>query len=105
MHLTCTGEIIIFTILIIDAYAFSMFILIIGHILPVILDIIVPLNSSRPRHFYILIECFIDEERYFFWLLLHTFVTLAIVMMIVISVGSMLMSYILHACAMFKIAR
>ncbi|TGZ45825.1 hypothetical protein DBV15_02677 [Temnothorax longispinosus] len=76
-----------------------------SHIFPVILDIIVPLNSSRPRHFYILVECFVDEEKYFFLLLLHTIVTLAIGMMIILSVGTMLMSYIFHACAMFKIAR
>ncbi|XP_011861320.1 PREDICTED: uncharacterized protein LOC105558320 isoform X2 [Vollenhovia emeryi] len=74
------------------------------HILPVILDILVPLNSSRPRHFYILIECSIDEERYFFWLLLHTVVTLSTAMMMMVSVGTMFMSYICHACAMFKIA-
>lgn len=105
MHLKYTEEIIIFTILIIDAFALSMFIILISHILPVILDIIVPLNSSRPRHFYILVRCFIDEEKYFFWLLLHTIVTISVALMMTISVGTMLMSYILHACAMFKIAR
>ncbi|XP_071630128.1 uncharacterized protein [Temnothorax longispinosus] len=93
-----------FTIYLLHILALGVFTIIIGHIFPVILDIIVPLNSSRPRHFYILVECFVDEEKYFFLLLLHTIVTLAIGMMIILSVGTMLMSYIFHACAMFKIA-
>jgi len=102
MNLKYIEEIII---LITDAFVLSMLIIMIGHILPVILDIIVPLNSTRPRHFYILVECFIDEERYFFVLLLHTIVTISIALIMMISIGTMLMSYVFHACAMFKIAR
>ncbi|XP_011687111.1 PREDICTED: uncharacterized protein LOC105449551 [Wasmannia auropunctata] len=93
-----------FTIFILHAFALSMFIMMIGHIWPVILDTMVPLNSSRPRHFYILVECFIDEEKYFFWLLLHTILTISTALIMMISVGTMLMSCIFHACAMFKIA-
>ncbi|KAL0126394.1 hypothetical protein PUN28_005049 [Cardiocondyla obscurior] len=93
-----------FTIYMLHFFVLGMFILIIGHMLPIILDVIEPLNSSRPRHFYILMECFIDEEKYFFWLLLHTIVTISTALMMIISVGTMLMSYTFHACAMFKIA-
>lgn len=46
-----------------------------------------------------------DEEKYFFWLLLHTIVTVSVAMMMMISVGTMLMGFVFHACAMFKIAR
>ncbi|XP_039311268.1 uncharacterized protein LOC113003318 [Solenopsis invicta] len=93
-----------FTIYMLHLCVLGMFVIIIGHTSPMILDMIVPLNSSRPRHFYILVKSFVDEEKYFFWLLLHTIVTVLVAIMMMISVGTMIITYFLHACAMFKIA-
>ncbi|XP_025074017.1 uncharacterized protein LOC112552613 [Pogonomyrmex barbatus] len=92
-----------FTLFMLHIFSLSIFVIIMGHMLPMILDIIIPLNSSRPRHFYMIMEYFIDQERYFLWLLLHTSMTLLVAALMVLSIGTMLMSCVFHACAMFKI--
>lgn len=88
-----------------EVFSSGMCVVTIGHYLPVILDMVAPLNSSRPRNFYILMEYFVDQERYFLPILLHTIVSLLVGCMVVLSAGTTFMAYMQHACAMLKIAR
>ncbi|XP_019696738.1 uncharacterized protein LOC105182720 isoform X2 [Harpegnathos saltator] len=93
-----------FTMVMTQIFSLGICVVAAGHCLPAILDIIVPLNSSRPRHFYILMEYFVDQERYFLPILLHVIVSLSVGSIIILSVGTMIMAYMQHACAMLKIA-
>ncbi|XP_018378462.1 PREDICTED: uncharacterized protein LOC108771066 [Trachymyrmex cornetzi] len=72
--------------------------------LPNFLDIIVPLNESRERHFSFLAEYFVDQKRYFYPILTHNLLAIYIGGTTVISTGTMLMGFIFHICAMLQIA-
>jgi len=70
-----------------------------------ILDIILPINGSRPRHIQIMTEYFIDQEKYFFFILFHMTAAYCIGAAVMIGIGTMLITYLLHTCGMFRIAR
>jgi len=72
---------------------------------PEFLDIILPINESRPRRLWIMTEYFVEQERYFYLLLLHLGTGLCIGMVALIAVLTMLGVYLTHTCGMFKIAR
>ncbi|XP_011687003.1 PREDICTED: odorant receptor 9a-like [Wasmannia auropunctata] len=71
---------------------------------PLILDVIVPMNVSRPRQTVIALEYFVDEETYFLAILTHIVITLYVGASTIASFASILIAYVLHTCAMFKIA-
>lgn len=73
--------------------------------LPDFLDIIMPLNESRKHQFSFLAEYFVDQERYFYPIITHNLLAIFIGAFAICSTGSMLMGFILHICAMLKIAR
>ncbi|XP_024880020.1 odorant receptor 4-like isoform X2 [Temnothorax curvispinosus] len=73
---------------------------------PRILDIVMPMNESRPRiTMPIPTEYFVDQEKYFYLILLHLNVATCIGATAYIATGTMLITYLKHACGMFKIAR
>lgn len=73
---------------------------------PCILDIIMPMNESRPHPLIpIMTEYFVDQEKYFYLILLHIDVATCIGAIAYIATGTMLIGYLKHACGMFKIAR
>ncbi|KAF3054372.1 Odorant receptor 278 [Nylanderia fulva] len=73
--------------------------------IPCILDIIVPMNESRPRGLPVLVKYyFIDEEVYFYTCLTHIVIALYAGTMIVAAIATLLIAYVLHTCALFKIA-
>ncbi|XP_018349241.1 PREDICTED: uncharacterized protein LOC108752707 [Trachymyrmex septentrionalis] len=49
-------------------------------------------------------EYLVDQEKYFYWILLHMYGELCIATAIMLATGSMFISYLLHTCGMFKIA-
>ncbi|XP_018300291.1 uncharacterized protein [Mycetomoellerius zeteki] len=59
---------------------------------------------SQPHHLFILTEYFVDQEKYFCWMLLHMYGVLCVGMTIMVATGTMLISYLQHTCGMFKIA-
>lgn len=64
------------------------------------------MNDSRPRRLPVLVEYyFIDEEVYFYITLTHIVVTLYAGCMTITAVATLLIAYVLHTCAMFKITR
>jgi len=50
-------------------------------------------------------ECFIDKERYFYLLLLHSTLGLCIGIIALLATGAMLFTFLKHACGIFRIAR
>ncbi|RLU18117.1 hypothetical protein DMN91_010360 [Ooceraea biroi] len=73
-------------------------------LLPLILDVIVPLNVSRSLKLIAITEYFLNREKYVCVMLLHEMLTVYIGVITACSTGLIIMTYILHACALFKIA-
>ncbi|XP_018374332.1 PREDICTED: uncharacterized protein LOC108768420 [Trachymyrmex cornetzi] len=68
------------------------------------IDIVLYTNVSRSHHLQISTEYFIDEQRYFYLLFFHVNATFSIGMIAMLAIGSMGLSWIQHACGMFKVA-
>jgi len=73
--------------------------------MPRILDVIAPLNESRPRQLLIVLEYFIDDEVYFYTILIHIVVTNSIGCFTIAAIATLLIAYVLHTSALFEIAR
>ncbi|XP_019699759.2 uncharacterized protein LOC109504419 isoform X2 [Harpegnathos saltator] len=71
--------------------------------LPIILDIVSPLNESRPRQLVTDTEYFVNQDKYFYTLVMHEVVTGSIGAIAMCITVTTLMMYIHHACALFKI--
>jgi len=65
------------------------------------------LTEFQSRHLTEILnnEYFINEEKYFYLILIHFYVSICIGGITLVSTGSMLISYFKHVCGMFKIAR
>jgi hypothetical protein len=70
-----------------------------------IFDIALHINMSRSRTLPIITEYFINEEKYFYFIILHFTVAILIGMIAVIAIGTMFIMSFQHIYAMFKIAR
>ncbi|XP_011704525.1 PREDICTED: uncharacterized protein LOC105459881 [Wasmannia auropunctata] len=70
---------------------------------PGILDIVAPLNESRMRYLPFLVEYFLDEQKYFYPILLHTIVTILLGTTTVIATETLTFAFIYHICGMFEI--
>ena len=71
--------------------------------LPDILDIVAPLNESRTRQLPFLVEYFLDEQKYFYPILLHIIVAIVMGITTVITTETLALTYFYHACGMFEI--
>ncbi|RLU17480.1 hypothetical protein DMN91_009715 [Ooceraea biroi] len=91
---------ILFTLL---ALSISLGIIVLCSV-PSLLDIIIPLNESRPSWLPIVAEYFVDQQRYFYAILIHIFIVVYAGSMAIASVAGMMLGYVLHNCAIFKIA-
>ncbi|XP_050461830.1 uncharacterized protein LOC126856891 [Cataglyphis hispanica] len=82
----------------------SLLLLTILQCLPFILDIILPLNESRPFRMFIITEYFINQEKYIYIILLHEILACSIALIAFYGTLMTLVTYVWHACALFKIA-
>ncbi|KAH0948819.1 Or9e95CTE, partial [Eciton burchellii] len=74
-------------------------------ILPRIVDVSWPTNESRRySSLQIWTEYFIDQERYFYLLILHMYAAVYVGATAMLSTGAMLIIYAQHVCGMFKVA-
>ncbi|XP_029678588.1 uncharacterized protein LOC115244787 isoform X2 [Formica exsecta] len=81
----------------------SVFIL--SPFLPHIFAMVMPGNESRPYiSLQIVSEYFIDQERYFYLIMLHTNAAFCIGIMVMLATGTMCLTYIQHICGMLRIA-
>lgn len=72
-------------------------------IVPSLLNIAFPLNESRPKVLCYYAEYFIDQQEYFYYLVLHTFICVAFSILILTAVDSTFVSCVYHIIGLFKI--
>ena len=70
---------------------------------PQILDIIQPLNESRLLKRAFKSNYFVDEDKYYYYLIMHEYLATFFNVTIMISVDTMYMKFVEHACGMFSI--
>ena len=74
-------------------------------LVPSILDIVIPLNVSRPRQLLFPGEYFVDQQKFFYVILLQVDVTIGLIVTTLIATETLYVTYIQHVCGMFQIAR
>ncbi|CAL1688041.1 unnamed protein product [Lasius platythorax] len=70
---------------------------------PMLLDIVLPLNESRPRHFAVYAEYGIDQNKYFVVIFLYTTIMITVGMTIMVAVDTMHIACTAHACSLFQV--
>ncbi|XP_026826458.1 uncharacterized protein LOC105286198 isoform X4 [Ooceraea biroi] len=68
------------------------------------LDNVTPINGCRPHRLYIAVEYFIDQEKYYYVILIHMNAALFIGILTVLATATLMLMFFHHACGMFKIA-
>ncbi|XP_067216128.1 odorant receptor 43a-like isoform X2 [Linepithema humile] len=71
---------------------------------PRFFDVILPMNKSGPHNILFVTEYFVDQERYIVLILLHMNAALVTGVAGLLATGAILFTYLLHICAMFRIA-
>jgi len=66
---------------------------------------VLQMNISRNHIMPIMTEYFVDQEKYFYFILLGTNVAICVAFMITIAIGTMFVTFFQHINAMFRIAR
>ncbi|EZA46969.1 hypothetical protein DMN91_005863 [Ooceraea biroi] len=77
---------------------------IIGQVLPNIFHSVLSNNESRPHNLQITMEYFIDQQKYFYFILFHLNTAICIGIITTAAVGSTFIAYFQYACGMFMIA-
>ncbi|XP_011873932.1 PREDICTED: uncharacterized protein LOC105565391 [Vollenhovia emeryi] len=72
--------------------------------LPLILDVIIPMNESRPRQTIINVEYFVDEETYFLAIWTHICIHFYAGFITIMAITTIILAYISHICALFRIS-
>ncbi|XP_011068484.1 PREDICTED: uncharacterized protein LOC105154566 [Acromyrmex echinatior] len=72
-------------------------------LVPRILDIIFPLNFSRPIMLPYPAYYFVDENQYFYYIFLHMLLTSSVCLTGLIAHDSMFFVYVEHICGLFAV--
>ncbi|KAF3054538.1 Odorant receptor 303 [Nylanderia fulva] len=67
-----------------------------------IFNVILSTNSSR--HNLLIVEYFIDQEKYFYLILLHSIASICIALTVIMGTGTLFMIYFQLICGMFTVA-
>ncbi|KAF7383494.1 hypothetical protein HZH66_012844 [Vespula vulgaris] len=70
---------------------------------PRLMDVIQPLNESRPLKLPILCEYFLDQDEHFYLLYFHLLISLLITVTALIAVDTQLMIFTFHVCSVFAV--
>ncbi|XP_019696745.1 uncharacterized protein LOC109503776 isoform X2 [Harpegnathos saltator] len=92
------------SLILVSVLTFGGVVLIIVEMLPVILDVIAPMNVSRPRKITVDFEMFLDQQQYFYVYLIHEIVVVMVGFSTIVATGSLLLAFLTHSCATYKIA-
>ncbi|XP_077280808.1 uncharacterized protein LOC143907741 isoform X2 [Temnothorax americanus] len=72
---------------------------------PRFFDILLPMNETRPHISPLFVtEYFVDQEKYFYLIILHANTAFTIGVGVMLATGTMFIVYIQYACGMFQIA-
>ncbi|KAL6448861.1 hypothetical protein ACFW04_000541 [Cataglyphis niger] len=72
--------------------------------IPDILNLVMPTDKPRPRLLPTPVECFIDEQRYFYAIVSDMTIIAVVGMTTFVATETMFMIFIQHACGLFEIA-
>lgn len=72
---------------------------------PVFLDIIRPLNESRPRLFAVAVELRMDQEKYYVPFFCYNIGIIIFGAIVMVGVDTMFVVCTAHACSLFSIIR
>ncbi|XP_018378460.1 PREDICTED: uncharacterized protein LOC108771064 [Trachymyrmex cornetzi] len=95
----------IFTISMMASCYICMFLFGILQNLPMILDIMLPLNESRPYQLLLITEYFVNRDKYIYVIMLHEFLVGYIGLTTIWGTLATITIYVAHICALLKIAR
>ncbi|XP_036146995.1 odorant receptor 24a-like [Monomorium pharaonis] len=70
-------------------------------LVPRILDVIIPLNESRPLGYVYQAEYRVDKEKYYYPILFHTYLASTITTTILFTVDTTYIVCVLHTCSLF----
>jgi len=76
-----------------------------SQITEVFLDVVSSINETRPHRLQIAVEYFIDQQKYFYLILLHMNAAIFIGALSLLTTGTLMIMYLRHTCGMFRIAR
>ncbi|XP_014469761.1 PREDICTED: uncharacterized protein LOC106741875 [Dinoponera quadriceps] len=75
------------------------------HCIPIMLDMIIPMNESRPRSLLFITELFVDQNTHFYTILMYYCLTNYAGCVTIAAIATILVAYVLHTCALFQITR
>ncbi|XP_071630131.1 uncharacterized protein [Temnothorax longispinosus] len=67
------------------------------------LDLIMPLDEPRQRQLPVQIECFLDQDRYFYLISLIIIIAAFVGMTVIMATENMYMIFVQHSCALFEL--
>lgn len=70
-----------------------------------LIDFIIPSNHSEEKSFPIELDYGVDTQQYFYYLFIHSYMTIAMIANLIASCDTMYMLYAQHGCALFAIVR
>lgn len=68
-----------------------------------LLDIISPLNETRLKRMPHASEYFVDQDKYYYVLMLNTYISYIVCVMIVVAADSIFMPLVAHICGLYAI--
>lgn len=68
---------------------------------PQLLDIVKPLNKSRPYKYLFNVDYGFDKETYYYPILIYSYVTTMMNISILVIVDTSYMMFVQHACSLF----
>jgi len=72
---------------------------------PDVLNIVIPLDEPRQRQLPLQIELFLDQEKYFYLIVLIFITSAFLGMTVLMATENMYMLFIQHICGLYKIIR
>lgn len=73
--------------------------------LPLILDVILPLNGSRPYQIFLIAEYFVNQDQYIQVILLHELLVGYVGWSTMCGIAVTILIYVTHVCALLEITR
>lgn len=74
-------------------------------LLPKMLDIIDPLNVSRPMGVLYRAQYYVDPEEHFLYICLHAYSASFVTMTTIMATDSMFFCYLMHVCGVLAVIR
>lgn len=72
-------------------------------LVPKLLDLVAPLNESRPTYFVVPIESFADDQECFYPMVIITYGYITYISTISIACNMVFLMFVQHICAVFTI--